>query len=134
VLLDVGAGSGYFSLAAAARGHRVIAFELSPRSLLSFEASIAYNGFQDRIALHKVRWSPKPIRTLSFKASIAYNSFQDRIALHKARSALGVVGVRSSPDAGGVLGLEASVACRCVLDSTVLHRGPDVTGELYCRY
>lgn len=55
VLLDVGAGSGYFSMAAAARGHRVIAFELSPRSLLSFEASIAYNGFQDRIVLHKAR-------------------------------------------------------------------------------
>ena len=51
----MGAGSGYFSLAAAARGHRVIAYELSPRSLLSFEASIAYSGWEDRVALHKAR-------------------------------------------------------------------------------
>lgn len=31
VLLDIGAGQGLFSLAAAARGHRVIALEASPR-------------------------------------------------------------------------------------------------------
>ena len=30
VFLDIGAGLGYFSLSAAARGHKVIAFELSP--------------------------------------------------------------------------------------------------------
>ncbi len=54
VLLDVGAGNGYFSLAAAARGHDVIAFELSNASLASFEASAKYNGFQKAITLHKV--------------------------------------------------------------------------------
>ena len=54
VLVDVGAGNGYFSLAAAARGHDVIAFELSNASLASFEASTAYNGFQKAITLHKV--------------------------------------------------------------------------------
>ena len=52
--MDVGAGNGYFSLAAAARGHDVIAFELSNASLASFEASTAYNGFQKAITLHKV--------------------------------------------------------------------------------
>ena len=31
VLLDIGAGQGLFSLGAAARGHRVIALEASPR-------------------------------------------------------------------------------------------------------
>lgn len=31
VLLDIGAGQGLFSLAAAVRGHRVIAMEASPR-------------------------------------------------------------------------------------------------------
>ena len=50
----MGAGNGYFSLAAAARGHDVIAFELSNASLTSFEASTAYNGFQKAITLHKV--------------------------------------------------------------------------------
>lgn len=54
VLVDIGAGIGYFSLAAAARGHRAIAFELSNNSLASFEASIVYNGFQNMITVHKV--------------------------------------------------------------------------------
>jgi len=54
VLVDVGAGNGYFSLAAAARGHDVIAFELSNASVASFEASARYNGFQKAITLHKV--------------------------------------------------------------------------------
>lgn len=58
VLLDIGAGQGLFSLAAAARGHRAIAFELSPNSLASFEASMAFNGFQDLITLHKVEQPP----------------------------------------------------------------------------
>ncbi len=45
VFVDVGAGEGFFSLAAAARGHRVIAFESSPPSLEALRASISYNGF-----------------------------------------------------------------------------------------
>ena len=53
VLLDVGAGIGYYSLAASARGHRSIATELSPISTASFEASIQYNGFDGAITLHK---------------------------------------------------------------------------------
>ena len=54
VLVDIGAGNGYFSLAAAARGHRAIAFELSNSSLASFEASVAYNGFEKMVTIHKV--------------------------------------------------------------------------------
>ena len=54
VLLDIGAGLGLFSLAAAARGHKAIAFELSGNSLASMEASIAFSGFQDLVTLHKV--------------------------------------------------------------------------------
>ena len=61
VLLDVGAGAGDFSLAAAARGHRAIAFELSNASLASFEASIAYNGFGKLISLHKVGCGPETL-------------------------------------------------------------------------
>ena len=53
VLVDVGAGVGYFSLAAAARGHQAIAFELCKRSVASFKASVDYNGFQKAITLHK---------------------------------------------------------------------------------
>uniref|UniRef100_A0A383WPH4 Methyltransferase FkbM domain-containing protein n=1 Tax=Tetradesmus obliquus TaxID=3088 RepID=A0A383WPH4_TETOB len=51
VLVDIGAGHGFFSLAAAARGHRVIAFETAPGSLAAFKASIAYNGFGSLIEL-----------------------------------------------------------------------------------
>ena len=54
VLLDIGAGMGMFSLAAAARGHKAYAFELSPKSLASLEASIEFNGFQHLITVHKV--------------------------------------------------------------------------------
>lgn len=43
---DVGAGYGLLSLAAAARGHRVHAFELGPASLEALEASLAHNGFE----------------------------------------------------------------------------------------
>ncbi|KAI8469837.1 MAG: hypothetical protein J3K34DRAFT_385638 [Monoraphidium minutum] len=49
VFVDVGAGEGFFSLAAAARGHRVLAFEAAPASLEAFRASIAYNGFEGLI-------------------------------------------------------------------------------------
>jgi FkbM family methyltransferase len=51
ILVDVGAGHGFFSLAAAARGHRVIAFETAPGSLAAFKASIAYNGFGSLVEL-----------------------------------------------------------------------------------
>lgn len=53
VLLDIGAGLGLFSLAAAARGHRVIALEASPNSCEAFEESIKYNGWHKRITLHR---------------------------------------------------------------------------------
>jgi len=54
VLVDIGAGIGMFSLAAAARGHSVIAFEMAEKSLQSFHASIAYNGFEPLIKVHQV--------------------------------------------------------------------------------
>lgn len=38
VLIDVGAGQGLFSLAAAARGCRTVSFEASPSSVASFRA------------------------------------------------------------------------------------------------
>lgn len=43
---DVGAGYGLLSLAAAARGHRVHAWELGPGSLEGLQASLAHNGFE----------------------------------------------------------------------------------------
>ena len=49
VLVDVGAGEGFFSLAAAARGHRALAFEAAPRSAEALRASVAYNGFGGRV-------------------------------------------------------------------------------------
>lgn len=54
MLVDIGAGIGFFSLAAAARGHRSIAFELAPASLESLQASIDYNGFQNFVTVHQV--------------------------------------------------------------------------------
>ncbi|KXZ52833.1 hypothetical protein GPECTOR_8g216 [Gonium pectorale] len=54
VLVDVSAGPGFFSLAAAARGHEVVAFESSARSIEAFSTSVVYNGFQDRVRLYNV--------------------------------------------------------------------------------
>jgi len=53
-LVDVGAGHGFFSLAAAARGHLVRAFEASPNSLAAFTASVAYNGFEPLVGVRNV--------------------------------------------------------------------------------
>ncbi len=53
-LVDVGAGHGLVSLAAAARGHRVHAFELGPRSLEVLESSIKHNGVEHLVQVHHV--------------------------------------------------------------------------------
>ncbi|GIL46724.1 hypothetical protein Vafri_3637 [Volvox africanus] len=60
VLVDVSAGTGFFSLAAAARGHKVVAFETSARSIEAFSTSIVYNGFEDRIRLYNVSLGARP--------------------------------------------------------------------------
>ena len=61
---DVGAGYGLMSLAAAARGHRVHAFELGPGSLQALEASLEHTGLQHlvqvgggrRKVVRRVQW------------------------------------------------------------------------------
>lgn len=54
VLLDVGAGLGFFSLAAAARGFPVIAYEWNGGDEL-LEASVAHNGFGELVDVRVVR-------------------------------------------------------------------------------
>lgn len=54
VFVDIGAGLGFFSLAAASRGFQVHAFELSNSSLEVFVSSIEYNGFMNEIHVHNV--------------------------------------------------------------------------------
>ena len=54
VLVDVGAGLGFFSLAAAARGHPAIAFEWGGGDEL-FRASVAHNGFGKLVDVRTVR-------------------------------------------------------------------------------
>ncbi|KAK9809455.1 hypothetical protein WJX73_009406 [Symbiochloris irregularis] len=74
-LLDIGAGVGLYSLAAAAQGNKVVAFEAGVKSGLVMSAlgnasrgvngferlrtNIAYNGFHDRIQLHEVALGDK---------------------------------------------------------------------------
>lgn len=48
-VVDIGAGYGMFSLAAAARGLQALAFEASPKSTQALQASIAANGFRIRL-------------------------------------------------------------------------------------
>jgi FkbM family methyltransferase len=54
VLVDVGAGYGMASLAAASQGHRVVAFELRPTPLDALKKSIDRNGFDALISLREV--------------------------------------------------------------------------------
>jgi len=54
ILVDVGAGYGVLSLAAAARGHRVHAFELSTSSVDALQSAIARNGFGGLVQVHRV--------------------------------------------------------------------------------
>jgi FkbM family methyltransferase len=51
LVIDVGAHIGWFSLLAASYGCRVVAFEPQPHAHAFLNASIAVNGFQDRIRL-----------------------------------------------------------------------------------
>lgn len=44
-LVDVGAGLGFFTLAAASRGHPVVAFESDIKSVEALRESVQYNGF-----------------------------------------------------------------------------------------
>lgn len=52
--VDVAAGLGFFSLAAAASGHRVLAFETSPKNVDALTASVKYNKFGSLIDFYKV--------------------------------------------------------------------------------
>mmetsp|Transcript_10132 Transcript_10132/g.30353 ORF Transcript_10132/g.30353 Transcript_10132/m.30353 type:complete len:836 (-) Transcript_10132:2926-5433(-) len=54
VLLDIGAGLGLFTLSAAARGHRVIALEASPPSGEALQASLAFNGWNKLVSVHRL--------------------------------------------------------------------------------
>jgi FkbM family methyltransferase len=51
IVLDLGAHLGTFSLAAAARGHRVVAVEASPRNAAFLRASARANGFDDLLVI-----------------------------------------------------------------------------------
>lgn len=62
ILVDIGAGNGFFSLAAAARGHNVIAFEASGPSIAAFSSSIVYNGFEARVRVYNVTLGATPGR------------------------------------------------------------------------
>lgn len=54
VVVDIGAGYGMFTLSAAARGLRVVAFEASEKSAAALEASIDFNNVASKVQLHKV--------------------------------------------------------------------------------
>lgn len=54
--MDVGAGMGFYSLAAAAAGRQVEAYESGQLDLLSFQASSAYNAMTEAIRIHQVRF------------------------------------------------------------------------------
>lgn len=58
VILDVGAGYGLVSLAAAVRGFRAVAYEEAAPHLRALEASVRYNDFDDAVAVVPGVWTP----------------------------------------------------------------------------
>ena len=50
-MLDIGAGMGFYSLAAAAAGRSVEAIEIGSRNLASLKASVAYNNFSNLVTV-----------------------------------------------------------------------------------
>lgn len=103
VLVDVGAGHGFFSLAAAAGGHRVVAFETSPGSLAAFKASIAYNGFGSLIDLRSTVLGAAP-------GTVCLQQHDESVAAQKADAA-------SATDAPAVGGNEADTAAGTLTDA-----------------
>lgn len=81
--VDIGAGYGFFSLAAAARGHNVVAFELSPHSIEAFEASIAYNGFTRSIKVKKIAIGGRQEHICVARMSATQDSIVAVEALHR---------------------------------------------------
>src|SRR5262249_15150656 len=51
VVFDVGANVGIFTVIAAARGARVVAFEPNPRTRQRLEANVARNGLDGRVTI-----------------------------------------------------------------------------------
>ena len=75
VVLDLGAHLGTFSLAAAARGHRVISVEASPRNAEFLRASARANGFDDLLVVH-VAVSDRP-GTVRFRPEGAWGQITE---------------------------------------------------------
>jgi FkbM family methyltransferase len=75
VVLDLGAHLGTFSLAAAARGHRVISVEASPRNAEFLKASARANGFDDLTVVH-VAVSDRP-GTVRFRPEGAWGQITE---------------------------------------------------------
>lgn len=54
ILLDIGAGLGFYTVTAAVRGYHVVASELAPRSIRALQASLKENGVQKQVRVHNV--------------------------------------------------------------------------------
>ena len=90
VVVDVGANLGYFSLMAAALGHRVVAFEPMGRNAAKLQASIARNaGFSERIALYQNAVASRAGEVVALAAT------------HPSNQGNGQVVVRDAPPRGG---------------------------------
>jgi hypothetical protein len=51
ILLDIGAGLGFYAITAAVRGHKVVAIELAPKSLRAFRESLRVNQLDGLVTI-----------------------------------------------------------------------------------
>ena len=118
LVVDVGANLGYFSLMAAALGHRVIALEPMGRNAAKLQASIARNpGFAERIALYQYAAASRADEAVTLAATHESNQGNGQIR-------------RRAADAGGVYGIDYARTVRLddVVDEDVLFLKIDVEG------
>ena len=119
LVVDVGANLGYFSLMAAALGHRVVALEPMGRNAAKLQASIARNvGFSELIALYQYAAASRADEVVALAAT------------HESNQGNGQISRRQPVFAEGVYGIDYVQTVRLddVVDEDVLFLKIDVEG------
>ncbi|MBX7156821.1 MAG: FkbM family methyltransferase [Verrucomicrobiae bacterium] len=86
IFWDVGCNVGIYSLRAASLGHRVIAFDISPKAAALVEKSAQLNQLQDKITVVPRAFSLEPIPYVAPKTAIAGNQLNAQKEIANAMS------------------------------------------------
>lgn len=98
VFVDVGANLGFFSLAAASLGYRVIAFEPMTRNLWKLARSVSRNAFQQRVTLYQNAVTSSDGQLVSLRETDVLNQGNGQLVNLESNHTL--------PQQGGVYGID----------------------------